>query len=380
MDVREQETGTGGQASASPEETAGLSLSQLGWRRLRRNRVAMASLVFLALMYVAAAAADFLAPYDETRSNRRAFYHPPTRIRIVDEQGRLTRPYVYRYTLVDRGRRLYAEDREGGRYPIRFFVRRQPRRIIGPLTTSWRLFGVDDPALVYVFGADSQGRDLFSRLLYGARRSLFIALPGIAISLGLGLLYGGVSGYFGGRVDNVMMRLAEIIIAIPSFYLLLALAAVFQNVPSTQRFLYIIVILSLIGWAGTARVIRGMVLSLREREFVEGARAIGCSHWRIITRHILPNTTSHMIVVATLAIPGFILGESGLSFIGLGIQEPTASWGNMLSAGTNLTALRQFPWILVPGVFIFSAVLAWNFVGDGVRDAFDPRGTSGLGG
>src|SRR5690606_35558038 len=202
-------------------------------------------------------------------------------------------------------------------------------------------------------------------------------LPGIAISLGLGLLYGGISGYFGGRVDNIMMRLAEIIIAIPSFYLLLALAAVFQGVPSTQRFFYIIVVLSFISWAGTARVIRGMVLALREQEFVLGARAVGCSHWRIITRHILPNTLSHMIVVATLAIPGFILGEWGLSFIGLGIQEPFASWGNMLSAGTNLTTLRQFPWILIPGVFIFISVLAWNFVGDGLRDAFDPRSAGG---
>lgn len=354
-----------------------MSPGRLAFRRLRRNRVAMASLIVLALLYAGALAADWLAPYSETRSNRRAFYHPPTRVHWRDENGRLTRPYVYQYVLVDRGRRIYGENREAGPFPIRFFVRGEPRKVIGPWTTTLRVFGVDSPAVVYLFGADSQGRDLFSRLLYGARRSLFIALPGIAISLGLGLLYGGISGYFGGRIDNVMMRLAEIVIAVPSFYLLLALAAVFQGVPSSQRFFYIIVVLSFIGWAGTARVIRGMVLALREQEFVLGARAVGCSHWRIITRHILPNTLSHMIVVATLAIPGFILGESGLSFIGLGIQEPIASWGNMLSAGTNLTTLRQFPWILAPGFFIFLAVLAWNFVGDGVRDAFDPRGIHG---
>ncbi|OQB48937.1 MAG: Oligopeptide transport system permease protein OppC [Firmicutes bacterium ADurb.Bin153] len=188
------------------------------------------------------------------------------------------------------------------------------------------------------------------------------------------MLFGGISGYYGGWIDNIMMRLAEIIMSIPSFYLLLALAAVLpRDISSTMRYFMIVSILSFISWAGMARVIRGMVLSIRTREYVQAARAIGSSDMRIITKHILPNTLSFVIVSATLSIPSYILGESGLSFLGLGIQEPDASWGNMLSSAMNLQTLTRSPWNLLAGVFIFAAVLCYNLFGDGLRDAFDPR-------
>ena len=210
----------------------------------------------------------------------------------------------------------------------------------------------------------------------GIRRSAFavIGIIGLIISLSIGLIYGGVSGYFGGWVDNIMMRIAEIIISIPSFYLLLALSAVLPtNIPSDQRFMMIVAILGFINWAGLARVIRGMVLSIAKTEFVAGAEAIGASQPRIIIRHILPNTMSYVIVHATLSIPGFILSESGLSLIGVGIQHPVASWGNMLSEALNLSSLTRYPWLLVPGFFIFITVLSYSFFGDGLRDALDPK-------
>ena len=191
-------------------------------------------------------------------------------------------------------------------------------------------------------------------------------------------MYGGISGYFGGRTDNIMMRIGEVVMAIPSFYLLIVLAGLMRDVPAQQRFAVGHRVLGFVSWAGFARVIRGMVLSLRQQEFVEGALAIGNSHLRTIVRHILPNTISYVVVAITLQVPGFIFAESSLSFLGLGMQEPFSSWGNMLSNATDLTSLTRYPWMLAPGFFIFITVLAWNYVGDGVRDALDPRAvTSG---
>src|SRR5690606_17226660 len=240
------------------------------------------------------------------------------------------------------------------------------------------LYGVDSPAVIYPLGADHLGRDIVSRMLHGSRKSLFIVIPLIVITVSIGLMYGGISGYFGGRTDNIMMRIGEVVMAVPSFYLLIALAGVMRDVPAQQRFAAVIAILGLVSWVGFARVIRGMVLSLRQHEFVEGALAIGNSHLRTIVRHILPNTISYVVVSITLQVPGFIIAESSLSFLGLGVQEPFSSWGNMLSNATDLTNLTRYPWMLAPGFLIFITVLAWNYVGDGVRDALDPRAvTSG---
>jgi peptide/nickel transport system permease protein len=237
------------------------------------------------------------------------------------------------------------------------------------------LFDVAPPAYVHLLGTDGPGRDLMSRVLYGGQVSLTVGLVGIAISFSLGLLLGGVSGYFGGWVDNTIMRATELLLTIPGLYLLIALRAVFPvDLPSQQVYLAIVVILAFIGWAALARVIRGMVLSIRRQEYVAAAEALGMSRLRIIGRHILPNTLSFVIVAATISIPGYILGEVVLSFIGLGVQEPAASWGNMLAQARSIRVLTSFHWMLfVPGMAIFIAVLAFNFFGDGLRDALDPR-------
>jgi peptide/nickel transport system permease protein len=237
-----------------------------------------------------------------------------------------------------------------------------------------RLFGVDEPAKIYLLGADYRGRDLFSRILYGSRVSLSIGFVGVAVSFSVGMLVGGISGFFGGRTDNLLMRLCEMVMMIPGFYLMLALRAAFPpDLSSVEVYLMIVLIMSFIGWAGLARVIRGMVLSIREKEFVTAAHASGQGSLRIIVRHILPNTLSYVIVAVTLSIPSYILGESALSLIGLGIQEPYASWGNLLSEAMNIAEIKFHPWILIPGLFIFVTVMSFNFLGDGLRDAFDPR-------
>jgi len=363
-------------AKTTAEDYRGFSLMELAWRRFRRHRLAMYASMVLIVLYSMAVFSPFLAPYSETRSNRQKYFHPPTKIHFLDDDGRLTRPYVYNYRLVDVGRRVY-EPQTDRKFPIKFLVRGEPYKLFGLIESNIHLYGVDAPAVVYPLGADHLGRDIVSRMLHGSRKSLFIVIPLIVITVSIGLVYGGVSGYFGGRTDNVMMRTGEVFMAIPVFYLLIALAGLMRDVPANMRFAAIIAVLGFVSWAGFARVIRGMVLSLRQQEFVEGALAIGNSHLRTIVRHILPNTMSYVVVSITLQVPGFIIAESSLSFLGLGVQEPFASWGNMLSNATDLTHLSRHPWMLAPGFLIFITVLAWNFVGDGVRDALDPRAVTG---
>ena len=361
------------------EETQqSLSLSRLALKKLRKHRLAIAGLYVLGLLYLTCFVfSDFIAPYHFDNEGRDLNHMPPSiaRIRIFDAEGNTCRPFIYRmsYERDEYYRQVWVEDKTE-RYPIRLFAKGDEHRLLGFIPTRVRLFGVDQPARFYLFGADVRGRDLFSRIVYGGRISLSIGLAGVAVSFTIGMLVGGVSGYYGGPVDNVVQRICEMVMMIPSFFLLLALrASLPMEMGSVQIYFMLVVIMSFIGWAGMARVVRGMVLSVRSQEYVEAARAIGQSDFKIITHHILPQTLSYAIVSITLSIPGYILGESSLSLLGLGIQDPYASWGNLLSEAMAVVHIQSHPWILLPGVFIFLTVMSFNFLGDGLRDAFDPK-------
>jgi peptide/nickel transport system permease protein len=362
-------------AAGSASLVRGRSPSRILWLKLRRNRTAMVGLYILVVMYAAAILAGFLAPYSYDTSRHDLPFYPPMigRIHIFDEQGQLSRPFVYHLVPVDPQLASYRDD-TSRRYPIRLFASGDSYRILWLASSNIHLFGVDEPGHVFLFGSDKFGRDIFSRILYGAQVSLSIGIVGILISTIIGMIVGGIAGYFGGPTDFLLMRTVEVLLALPSLYFILILRQLFgTTMGSTQIYFIIVIILAFIGWATEARVIRGMVMSLREKEYVIAARALGFSNSRIIIRHILPNTLSFVIVTATLSVPFFILGEVALSFLGVGIQEPEASWGNMLVAAQNNRQLIDFPWVLIPGVFIFLAVMAWNFLGDGLRDAADPR-------
>jgi peptide/nickel transport system permease protein len=362
-------------AGGSASSVRGRSPSQILRLKLRRNRTAMAGLYTLGAMYAAAILAGFIAPYkyDNTRDDL-PFYPPMlTRVHIFDEAGNLSRPFVYHLVPVDPQLATYRDD-TSRKYPIRLFGRGENYRILWLVSSNIHLFGVDEPGHIFLFGSDNLGRDIFSRILYGAQVSLSIGIIGILISTIIGMIVGGIAGYFGGVTDFALMRAVEVLLALPSLYFILILRQLFgTGTSSTQIYFIIVIILAFIGWATEARVIRGMVMSLKEQEYVIAARAMGFSNSRIIIRHILPNTLSFVIVTATLSVPFFILSEVALSFLGVGIQEPEASWGNMLVAAQSNRILSDFPWVLIPGAFIFLAVMAWNFLGDGLRDAADPR-------
>jgi peptide/nickel transport system permease protein len=374
------------------------------------------------------------------------------------ETGDLKGPRNERFQIVDEnGKETGRYNPKIEQYPVRFFVRGSSYGILWIFRSNLHLFGVDAPGRIFLLGTDQSGRDIFSRALFGAQISLSIGLIGVLLTTILGLLVGGVAGYYGGTLDRTLMRFAEVVMSIPALYLILTLRNIvpdrmqdsydrlqhltaetfaWQNnpavfglivgilllslsyylyrnprsrgawlfavvcvaaivfgkwigysslrllqmvIPGSTRltsewtYLFMIVILSSVGWAAMSRVIRGMVLSIREQEYVVAARALGGSDFRILTRHILPNTMGYVIVRATLLIPAYILGEVALSFLGVGVQEPSPSWGNMLSTAQNLRVLQQFTWTLAPGAFLFFTVLAFNFLGDGLRDALDPK-------
>ncbi|MFP4418530.1 MAG: ABC transporter permease [Chitinivibrionales bacterium] len=345
-------------------------------RKLRRHKPAMAGLVVLIVLYVMCLFAEFVAPYHFDNESRSHSYSPPSRIRFFDEQGRFHLvPFIYKtkYSFDEYYRRTFVEQTDT-RYSLQLLPRGDSYKLFGLIPWDRHLFGVEDGGRVFLMGADSRGRDVFSRIVYGSRVSLTVGFVGVLISFVIGIFVGGLAGYYGRWVDNVLMRVCEMVMLVPAFYLLLALSAALPpEMSSVNRYLFIVFILSFIGWAGLARVIRGMVKSLRQQEFVLAAQAIGQKDGPVIFKHIIPQTFSYLIVAVTLAIPAYILGESGLSLIGLGIQDPYASWGNMLSDAMNIADIRFHPWILIPGFFIFITVMAFNFLGDGLRDVFDPK-------
>jgi peptide/nickel transport system permease protein len=347
------------------------------WRQFRRSQLAVVGALLLLLFYLLALFAPFVAPYGEGAMDRERFFHPPHRLHWIDPQGRFHLvPFVYG-TVAGEGQ-SYREDRTHVA-PLRFFVHGAPYHLFGFLRGDVHLFGVDPPDKVFLLGADTSGRDVLSRILYGSQVSLTVGLVGLLISFTLGMLIGGLSGYLGGWVDNVIMRSTELLLSIPGLYLIIALRGIFPaNLSSQQIYLGIVAILGFIGWAGLARVIRGMVLSIRRQEYVAAAEALGMSRFRIVARHILPNTLSFVIVAATISIPGYILGEIVLSFLGVGVQQPAASWGNMLNDARSQAVMISFPWMLIaPGAAIFLTVMAFNLLGDGLRDALDPRKVMG---
>lgn len=346
------------------------------WQKILKDKFAKIALIILASLYLLIIFADFIAPYGKYYSNRDASYAPPSTIYTIDEKGKISWPYTYNYEREYEPalmQTIFKEDRSE-KYYLKFFVKGDEYKVLGLIPCKLHLFGASNEGQLYLLGTDINGRDVFSRLLFGGRISMTIGFLSLFIVFPIGLIYGGVSGYFGGVIDSIMMRFAEAIMAIPSFYLLIILAAILPSgMTSAQRFCLIIVILALIGWAGFARVIRGMVLSIKNEDFVSAEKTIGASSLRIILKHILPQTTSYVIIAITLSVPSYILAESGLSFLGLGIQQPDASWGNMLKEAQEFTNILYRPWLLTPGFLIFIAVLSFNILGDSIRDYLDPK-------
>lgn len=348
---------------------------QLMGRKLRKHRLATASLVFLGLCYFVAIFAEFFAPHDYTRRYPDHIHAPPQRVRFIDNEGVFhLRPFVYRFEQSrdpESWARIYVEDMSE-RIPLSFFFSGTPYKMWGAFGGDIRLFGVEDGTL-FLFGTDRLGRDLFSRTIQAARISLSIGLVGVAISFVLGCTLGGISGYFGGSADMVIQRIIEFLLAIPTIPLWMGLAAALPRGWSPlQVYFAITVILSLIGWTGLARVVRGKFLELREEDFVLAARISGATSGQVISHHLIPSFLSYLVVSLTLSIPGMILGETSLSFLGLGLRPPIVSWGVLLSEAQNVQTVLLHPWLLIPGLFVIAVVLAFNFLGDGLRDAADP--------
>jgi peptide/nickel transport system permease protein len=351
---------------------------QLMWWRFRKHRLAMAGAIILFIFYSVALAAGFMAYADPDASEAQRSLMPPQPIHWMDN-GRFS-PYVYGIT----GRRdpttfkrVYEID-PTAKVPVRFFGKEVAYKWLGFIPSDVHLIGVEGAQAgetLFILGTDMQGRDLWSRLMYSTRTSLVIGLASVALSLILGVMLGGISGYYGGVIDTVIQRVIELLRSIPTIPLWMGLAAALPGSWSVnQVYFAITLIISLLGWTELARVVRGRFLSLREEDFVMAARLAGCSRMRIIFRHMVPSFLSHIIAATTLALPAMIISETSLSFLGLGLRPPAISWGVLLQDAQNVQSLAISPWLLIPAVPVIVAVLAFNFVGDGLRDAADPYG------
>ena len=361
-------------AAAADERYFVASQWRMMWRKLVRHRLAVIAAAVLAVAYLVAGFAEFVAPAAAGMRNNDFIHAPPQRIRFFSEEGLHLRPFVYGLTQtrnMETMRREYAVD-PSRRHPLRLFVRGDPYELWGVIPSDVHLIGTDE-APVFLLGADRLGRDVLSRVIYGARISLSIGLVGVAISFVLGCLFGGISGYYGGAADLVIQRVIEFMLSIPTIPLWMALSAALPpKWPPVRVFFVITVILAIAGWASLARVVRGKLLELREADFVLAGRIAGHADGAIITRHLLPSFMSYLIVSVTLSIPGMILGETALSFLGLGLRAPVVSWGVLLQDAQNFRAVAIHPWLLFPALAVIVTVLMFNFLGDGLRDAADP--------
>lgn len=343
-------------------------------RKLMKHRLAKFSMILLAIMYIAAAFANFLAPSDLVAYNARTKNCPPSKIHMFHE-GKFTGPFVYGLASernMETFQLDYVENTDEV-FRIRFFVKGPAYKLWGLFPTSRHLFGAEEGGHVFLLGTDSMGRDLFSRMLLGSQISLTIPFAGTFISFILGIFFGSLSGYFGGFIDTVIQRIIEVLSSFPSIPLWMALsAAIPADIPVVRIYLYITIIISFLSWTKLARVVRGKFISLRKEDFITAARLAGVSNFRIITKHMVPGFMSYLIVNLTLGIPSMIIGETSMSFLGLGIRSPATSWGVLLQEAQDIASIASYPWRLIPLFAVIIAVLAFNFLGDGLRDAADP--------
>ena len=349
------------------------------WKLMRlafmKHRLAVVGGIIVVVFYLIAIFAEFVAPYDPDHRDMESQFVPPMRLHIITPEGKLHRPFVYPLVEV-RDFETFAvryEEDESAIYPIRFWVHGDRYKFWGVFWTDVHLFGVDGDQRYYLLGTDQQARDMFSRIVYGTRLSMSIGLIGVAISFVLAIVFGTISGYFGGLADIIIQRVIEVIMCVPSLPLWMALAVAIPLTWSiTKVFFFITLILSLIGWAGLARAVRSKLLALREADYAVSAKLDNVAVIRIMFRHLIPGVLSHLIASLTLSIPSMILGETSLSFLGIGLRPPAISWGVLLQSAQNIQTVALSPWLLLPVVPIVVIILSFNFLGDGLRDAADP--------
>lgn len=344
---------------------------KLVWWKFRKHKLALISGIIIVLIYLVAALVEFLAPFSSMSTNSKYLYAPPQPLQL-DGSGLYVSGYTSKVDPVAL-RRVFVVD-PTQKIPVGFFVKGVPYKLFGLIPGDVHLFGpLDSSQPMYLFGADRLGRDLLSRLIYGTRISMSIGLVGVFFSLLLGIVLGGISGYYGGKVDSLIQRTIELVRSMPTIPLWMGLtAALTFSLSPEQTYFAITIILSILAWPDLARAVRGRFLSLRTEDFVMAARLDGASQGRIIFRHMLPAFYSHIIATLTLAIPGMILAESALSFLGLGLREPVVSWGVLLQDAQDIRSIATAPWLLIPALAVVLAILTLNFFGDGLRDAADP--------